>query len=118
LAVALVAVAVLVARGVRERRAHLAVLRVVGFRRRDVVLMLLAEPLLQAATGIVIGLGSGLLVLWLLFTRGFADLAFVVSWAQIGIMSAATLGLVLAGCLVPAVVGARRDVATGLRDLG
>lgn len=118
LAVALVAVAVLAARAARERRAQLAVLRTIGFTRREVAVTLLAEPLLQTATGIVIGVGVGLGVLWLLFRRGFADLAFVVGWSRLGLTTAAVLGLVVVSCLIPAIRGARRDVGTGLRDLG
>ncbi len=63
-------------------------------------------------------LGCGLGVLWLLFRRGFADLAFVVGWVDLGLTCAAVLGLVLLSSLVPAVGGARGDVAAGLRDQG
>ena len=118
LGVALVGVAVLVARAVRERRSQLAVLRAIGFTRRDVTLALVAEPMLQAVTGVVIGVVAGLGVLWLLFRRGFADLAFVVGWVDLGLTCAAVLGLVLLSSLVPAVRGARGDVAAGLRDQG
>ena len=118
LAVALVAVAVLLARSVRERRAGLAVLRAMGFSRRDLLLTLLAEPVLQAATGVIIGLAIGLGVLWLLFTRGFADLAFVVQWRSLALLSAGVVGLVAVTSLLPAARAARRDPAADLRDLG
>lgn len=118
LAVALVAVGVLLARAMRERRAGLSVLRAVGFRRRDVIVMLVAEPLLQTLVGCAIGLGVGLGVLWLLFTTGFADLAFVVSWRQIGVTLAGVLTIVAAASLGPAIAGARKDPAAGLRDFG
>ena len=118
LVVALVAVAVLVARGVRERRAALAVLRAVGFRRRDVGVLVLGEPVAQAVVGAAIGLGVGLGVLRLLFARGFQDLAFVVAWGRLGVGVAVVLAVVVLASAVPAVAGARRDPAAGLRDLG
>ena len=118
LAVALVAVAVVVARGARERRQQLAVLRAIGMRRRHLRLLLLAEPMLQAAVGILLGVGLGLAVLWLLFTRGFADLAFTVGWASLGGTAAGVLALVMLCVLVPARAGARRHPAGDLRDLG
>ena len=118
LGIALLAVAVLVARAVRERRGQLAVLRAVGFRRRDVVATLVAEPLLQAVVGIVIGVGVGLGVLWLLFLRGFADLAFVVDWRSLGGTSAGVAVLVGVAAAIPAWRGSRVGVADGLRDLG
>ena len=118
LAVALVAVAVLVARSARERRRALGVLRATGFRRRDVLVLLLGEPLLQAAVGLLIGVGVGLGSLWLLFRRGFADLAFVVGWSRLGATAAAVLVLVALACAAPSVRAARADVAAALRDLG
>ncbi len=118
LVVALVAVAVLAARGVRERRRHLAVLRAIGLRRRHLRLLLLAEPLLQAVVGAVLGLGLGLAVLWLLFTVGFADLAFAVSWVDLVGTAVGVVLLVGVVCLVPARSGVRTPLDVGLRDRG
>jgi len=118
LVVALVAVAVLAARGVRERRRHLAVLRAIGLRRRHLRLLLLAEPLLQAVVGTVLGLGLGLAVLWLLFTVGFADLAFAVSWVDLVGTAVGVVLLVGVVCLVPARSGVRTPLDVGLRDRG
>ena len=118
LAVALVGLGVFVARALRERRASLAVLRAVGFRRRQVALTLLAEPLLETVVGSVIGLGVGLSVLWLVFRTGFSDLAFVVDWGRVGMMAAGVLILVTLVCAIPAFLGARRDPARALQDLG
>jgi ABC-type lipoprotein release transport system permease subunit len=118
LAVTLVAVGILLARAARERRAGLAVLRALGFRRRDVAISLLAEPILQAIVGCVIGLGVGLGVLWLLFTRGFQDLAFVVDWGWLGLTAASIVLVTALVSLVPALAAARRDPGIGVRDLG
>jgi putative ABC transport system permease protein len=118
LAVALIGLGVFVARSMRERRASLAVLRAVGFRRRQVALTLLAEPLLETIVGAAIGLGVGLSVLWLLFRTGFNDLAFVVGWSRLGLTIAAVLLLVTLVCYGPASIGARRDPAEALHDLG
>jgi putative ABC transport system permease protein len=84
LAVALLAVGALVNRAVRERRGDIAVLRATGFRRIDVVLAVIAEPLLLGVTGVLIGVVAGLGTLLALFLTGFTDLAFVVHAGQLG----------------------------------
>ena len=98
--------------------ASLAMLRALGFRRRQVALTLMAEPLLQTLVGAAIGLGVGLSVLWLLFRTGFNDLAFVVDWSRLGVTVGAVLLLVTLVCIGPALFGSRRDPATALHDLG
>jgi putative ABC transport system permease protein len=118
LVVALVAVAALQGRAVRERRGQLAVLRAIGFRRRDVRRLLLAEPLLAGGIGIVIGLAVGLGVLRLLFAVGFADLAFVLEPGRLAAMTGLTAAVLVAAAALPAVIGARRDPGAAVRDLG
>lgn len=118
LAVALVAVAALLSRATRERGASLAVLRALGLRRRAVVLCLVAEPLLVAVVGIVVGTAAGLAVLRLLFAFGLRDLTFDVAWTQLGAVAGLTvLGLLLLA-VPPAWAAARRDPARSLGDLG
>jgi putative ABC transport system permease protein len=118
LAVALVAVGALLGRAARERRAELGVLRAIGFRRRTVALTLAAEPLLTGTLGLAIGIGVGIAVLRLLFAVGFNDLAFSLSWTQIGGTAAGVEILLALVCGIPALRASRGDPAEALRDLG
>lgn len=118
LAIALFAVGAMVSRAARERRAEFALLRAAGFRRATVAGAVVAEPLLLAFTGIVIGIAVGLGTLALLFSAGFADLAFHPHWGQIGSTAALTLTLIAAVSLLPAAVARRRPFDADLRDLG
>lgn len=118
LAVALCAVGALVSRAARERRAEVALLRAAGFRRGTVAVAVVAEPLLLGVTGVVIGIAAGLGTLALLFSAGFADLAFYPHWAQIGSTAALALALIVAVSLLPAAAACRRCLEADLRDLG
>jgi len=117
LAVALFAVGALVHRAVSERRAEFALLRATGFRRQDLTVAVLAEPMLLGVTGIGIGMVAGLGTLALLFWRGYADLAFDVRWTQLGSTAAISLTLIAATCLLPALHAARRDPDHDLRHV-
>ena len=118
LAVALVAVGVLLSRAARERRAELAVLRALGFRRRSVALALAVEPLLAGTVGLVLGVVVGLGVLRLLFLVGFSDLAFQVDGPGL-LRTVLGVELLLAVvCALAAGRAGRGDPAATLRDLG
>ena len=118
LVVALASIGSFLARAGWERRAELAVLRALGLSRRATVTALWAEPLLTGGVGIVIGLSVGLGVLRVLFAFGFSDLAFVVDWARLGLLTAGLFVLLAAVCVVTARLSTDTDVAAGLRDLG
>lgn len=118
LCVALVAVAALVSRALRERRAEFALLRATGFRRADLMLAALAEPLLLGLTGIGIGVVAGIGTLALLFWTAFGDLAFHPHWGQIGGTAALCAALIIASCAVPVIRAVRRDPGSDLLDVG
>jgi putative ABC transport system permease protein len=118
LVVTLVAVSALQARALRERRAHLAVLRAMGLRRRDLARAMLAEPLLTGGLGILVGLGVGLVVLRLLFFVGYPDLAFVVDPLRVLAPAGVALVVLVLAAIVPAVLAARLEVADALPDQG
>ena len=118
LVVAVASVAAYVVRAARERRRHLSVARALGMRTGAVTLSLAAEPALAAVVGTALGLTVGLGLLRVLFALGFSDLAFVVNWGRVAVVSAGSLGLLILACGIAAVVSLPRDVAAGLRDLG
>ncbi|MBI2755332.1 MAG: FtsX-like permease family protein [Chloroflexi bacterium] len=113
------AVATLSARAVVERRRHLGVLRSIGFSAGMVASGLLVEAALLASLGCALGVALGLLVASgtlqvLQFTS--PELRMVVPWAQVLLMSAATVVTSLLLTLLPALSASRRAPAAAMRD--
>lgn len=105
---------------IRERFRELAVLKALGYRRRELFAFILAESFGLAAFGALIGVGGA----YLLFTYGnmaqFTNNMFIVFEVTPRIMGqavlvAATLGIVSA--IAPAVSVARMSVVQGLKTL-
>ena len=113
------------AMGVRERTPEIAVLKSLGFRRRPILLGLVAESTLQALLGGVIGAGGAWVIFRALGAAGKTDnMPFLGPLASFrmspavaaeGVAIALAVGLV-AG-IVPAWNGARLNVAEALRRL-
>jgi len=132
LAVAFLAVAAVVliaantsAMGVRERIPEIAVLKSLGFRRRPILAVLLAESTLQGLVGGVLGAGGAYGILTALGAAGkTGNMAFLgplgsfvmsPTVAAQGVVIAVVVGFV-AG-IVPAWNGARLNVVDALRRL-
>ena len=103
------------AQSIRERVSELAVLKALGFSRRGVAFMVLAESLLVTVIGGVLGfvfgaMFAGAIGSKLPFLQGFHTPA---SSAALGVLLMAALGL-LAG-LLPATQAMRLQVAAALR---
>jgi len=109
---------------VAARTREIATLRAMGFRRSPVVLSVLAESLVLALAGGIVGA----LVAYLLFDgfrtstlnwSSFSQVAFAFAVTRgllvAGIVSALAMGLI--GGLFPAIRAARLPVATALREL-
>ena len=79
------ALAIVVLRNVLERRAELALLRAVGFRRGDLVRLLLAEHWLLLAAGLACGVAAGALATAPALSAAGAD----VSYRSLGALLAA-----------------------------
>jgi putative ABC transport system permease protein len=113
------------AMGVRERTPEIAVLKSLGFRRRPILLGLVAESTLQALLGGVIGAGGAWVIFRALAAAGktgnmpflgpLASFRMSPTVAAEGVAIALAVGLV-AG-IVPAWNGARLNVADALRRL-
>jgi putative ABC transport system permease protein len=113
------------AMGVRERIPEIAILKSLGFRRRPILLALLAESMAQALVGGVLGAGGAYVILGALAAAGKTGYTaflgplggFAMSPAVLaqGIGVSALIGLV-AG-LVPAWNGARLPVVQALRQI-
>jgi putative ABC transport system permease protein len=106
---------------IRERMRELAVLKAIGFQRRQIVGFILAESFGLAMLGALLGVGGA----WAIFNNTQAVqnasqgilLSFEVTAriAGIGVASAAALGIVAS--LLPASAAARMSVVTGLKTL-
>jgi putative ABC transport system permease protein len=113
------------AMGVRERIPEIAVLKSLGFRRRPILLALIAESTLIALVGGLAGAGGAWVILGALRAAGktgnmpflgpLASFTMSPAVALEGVAIAATVGLV-AG-IVPAWNGARLNVVDALRRL-
>jgi putative ABC transport system permease protein len=105
---------------IRERFRELAILKAIGFRRRELFAFILAESFGLAAAGAVLGIGGA----YLLYTFGNIAkmtngvfITFVVTPKIIGYgaLVAAILGIVAA--VAPAIAVARTSVVNGLKTL-
>jgi putative ABC transport system permease protein len=105
---------------IRERFRELAILKAVGFRRRELFVLILAESFGLAMTGAVIGAGGA----WLLFnnlninklTNGLF-LMFEVTPQMLGLAFAVAALLGLLSALLPMINVARTSVVQGLKTL-
>ncbi len=120
LSVMLIAIANTISMATRDRRQELGILRSLGFRRRHVVGLVLAESLALAVAGGVIGLGASWALLNLQESyygvRGVNMLIHVtpaVAGQALGI--AALVGLL--GGLIPAAVASRLNIVSSLRNV-
>lgn len=105
---------------IRERFRELAILKALGFRRRELFAFILAESFGLAAAGAIIGIGSA----YCLFNFGDISkmtngifLTFEVTPRIVGVSAlvAALLGIVSA--IAPAISVARMSVVSGLKTL-
>jgi len=105
---------------IRERFRELAILKALGFRRRELFAFILAESFGLAAVGGLIGIGSA----YLLYTYG--DIArmtqgvFVVFEVTPRILAFASLVAAMLGItasLLPSIAAARMSVVEGLKTL-
>ncbi len=104
LALGTVGLGIVLLRGAIERRGELALMRAVGFRRRRLSAMVLAEDVLLLGAGIAIGAGAALLGLLL----RLGDPGIDIPWLGLGIILATVfaIGLISAIAAVASALGA------------
>ncbi len=105
---------------IRERFRELAILKAIGFRRRELFAFILAESFGLAAAGALIGVGGA----YLLFTYGdvgkmtngmFPSFEVTSRIVGIGALVAAVLGIVAS--IMPSIAVAKMSVTEGLKTL-
>ncbi len=105
---------------IRERFRELAILKAIGFRRRELFAFILAESFGLAMAGALFGVGGA----YLLFTYGdvakmtngiFVMLEVTPKIMGIGVMVAALLGIIAS--VMPSIAVAKMSVVDGLKTL-
>jgi putative ABC transport system permease protein len=104
---------------VRERRAELATLRVLGFKRRAIASMIVSESLLVCATGGVLGIAIAWFAMRGGLSLGSAVLSSVTATVP-GILAGAITSIVvpIAGSIFSSWLAVRAPLAEALRDAG
>ncbi len=120
LIVGIAALSVVASRAVVERRQQIGMLRAIGYQRSMVALSFLFESGFIALSGIVLGLGLGLSLAWVLFTSGefgeeTRNSTFVVPWLEVGIVSGIAFAASMLMTFLPARAASRVPVAEALR---
>ena len=105
---------------IRERFRELAVLKALGFRRRELFAFILAESFGLAMCGALIGAGGA----WLLYTNvsiskltGGVFPTFEVTWRILGQAFFVAAGLGIISSIAPSIAVARMSVVEGLKTL-
>jgi putative ABC transport system permease protein len=105
---------------VRERFRELAILKAIGFRRRELFAFILAESFALAAAGAVLGIGGA----YFLYTYGdIASLtqgifvSFEVTPRIMGVAALVAVVLGIAAAITPSLSVARMSVVAGLKTL-
>jgi putative ABC transport system permease protein len=102
------------AMSIRERRTEIAVLRSIGFPAHTILSMLLAESLIIALAGGLLGCGAAYTLLRLVSVQGVVGtIRMPASTLFAALGAAALIGLLSA--LVPAAAAARRNIVDAIR---
>lgn len=102
------------AMSIRERRSEIAVLRSIGFPAHVILAMLLAESLIIALAGGLLGCGSAYLVLKVITMQGVIGAIQMPAWVLFMALGVAALIGILSA-IVPATSAARRNIVDALR---
>ena len=105
---------------IRERFRELAILKALGYRRRELLAFILAESFGLAMAGALIGVGGA----WVLFTFGDVSKmtgglfpSFEVTTKIVGIGATVAAGLGIVASIMPSLAVARMSVTEGLKTL-
>lgn len=105
---------------IRERFRELAVLKALGFQRRELFAFILAESCGLAAFGALLGAGGA----WLFYrgvdmkkASGGILVSFEVTPEMLGLAALAAVALGIISCVIPAIAACRMSVVEGLRTL-
>jgi putative ABC transport system permease protein len=102
-----------------ERRQEIGILKAIGWADSTILTQVLAESLLQALAGGVLGAAAALIVLWLAPAVGFASSTLLAPFPAAALAAAPLLALAggLVAGVLPAWLAARSRPADALRSL-
>lgn len=120
LIVGIAALAVVASRAVVERRQQIGMLRAIGYQRSMVALSFLFESGFIALSGILLGLGLGVSLAWVLFAFGeFGEEVnasdFIIPWRDLLVICTIAFGSSMLMTFLPARAASRVPVAEALR---
>ncbi len=112
---AVVALALTLTASVRRRRHDLAVLKAIGFTKRQLLASVAWQASIAALIGLIVGIPTGTTIgqwLWTQFARDiYAVPQTTVPWPQIALVALAALGLANLAALIPGRTAARTPTA-------
>ncbi len=120
LVVGVASLGVLAVRSVIERRQEIGIMRAIGFRRGMVLGVFSTEMLFVTVVGILIGLGTGIVTGYGIWSTSMTDFAvdFVVPWNHILMVIAITIVAAIVCTFIPAYKASRTNPAEAVRWIG
>jgi len=106
---------------IRERTAELAILRVLGFRPKQLLALLTAEALTVSVAGALLGCllaGSVFALIGGYRVGGAIPIYIQIDAVTVGIILSVAIGIGLSSTLVPAYRASRMSIADALRYVG
>jgi len=107
-----------VAMAVRERTREMAILRTLGFRRVEILQLVLGEAVTTSFVGGILGIALGFVLTQVIESiAAFLGLP-TLQWQSALVVLAAALAVGFVASLVPALVAARKNIVESLRFTG
>lgn len=99
-----------------ERRREIGILKAIGWTNGNILGQILAESILQAGAGSIVGAAAAIIFMWVLSSRMITDSHTINPVVIISVIAVAVVAGLLAG-IGPALVGAQQRPAEALRVL-
>ncbi|MCJ2540343.1 MAG: FtsX-like permease family protein, partial [Candidatus Thermoplasmatota archaeon] len=119
LVVGIASLGVLSVRTVIERKQEIGIIRAIGYRKSMVLWIFLTEMLFVTTMGVLIGLGTGLIGGYGIWSSGMDDTGtdFAVPWENIGLIILMTYVAAVICTILPAYKASRTNPAEAVRWL-
>lgn len=116
LVIGVLSLGILGLRAMVERRRIIGALRAIGYRRRDVVFGLMAEAIVTATIGVLVGLAAGAALGYVLVHTFFPEGGFSLERGSIVSALALVYGAVFFASLGPSIRASRLSPVEALRS--
>ena len=117
LVVGVASLGVLAVRSVIERKQEIGIMRAIGYRRSMVLGVFSTEMLFVTIVGILVGLGTGILTGYGIWSTSMSDFAldFVMPWGNVLVVIAITIVAAIVCTSIPAFKASRTNPAEAVR---